>query len=157
MKTVTSSFEYRVLEYNELSDIQKQLVDHARKATYRSYAPYSNFKVGASILLSNDVIVDGANQENAAFPAGTCAERSACFYAAAEYPDAKFKAIAIAARDASDDFVVNPISPCGVCRQALLEYETLAGHPVEVLLVGRDKIYAVKSVRDLLPFAFSEF
>ncbi|MDE5844075.1 MAG: cytidine deaminase [Muribaculaceae bacterium] len=157
MKTITSSFEYNVVDYNELSNVQKELVDHARKATYRSYAPYSNFKVGAAILLSNGVIVDGANQENAAFPAGTCAERSACFYAGAEYPDSKFKAIAIAARDHTDDFIESPISPCGVCRQALLEYENKAGHPVEVLLVGRDKIYAVKSIRDLLPFAFSEF
>lgn len=157
MKTITSSFEYKILDYTELSDTQKQLVDHARKATYRSYAPYSNFKVGAAILLSNGVIVDGANQENAAFPAGTCAERSACFYAGAEYPDAKFKAIAIAARDASDDFIVNPISPCGVCRQALLEYENKGGKPVEVLLIGRDKIYSINSIRDLLPFAFTEF
>ncbi|MDE6644024.1 MAG: cytidine deaminase [Muribaculaceae bacterium] len=157
MKTITSSFEYKILDYNELSDTQKQLVDHARKATYRSYAPYSNFKVGAAILLSNGVIVDGANQENAAFPAGTCAERSACFYAGAEYPDAKFKAIAIAARDASDDFIVNPISPCGVCRQALLEYENKGGKPVEVLLIGRDKIYSINSISDLLPFAFTEF
>ncbi|MDE5969383.1 MAG: cytidine deaminase [Muribaculaceae bacterium] len=157
MKTITSSFEYNILDYNELSDTQKQLVDQARKATYRSYAPYSNFKVGAAILLSNGVIVDGANQENAAFPAGTCAERSACFYAGAEYPDAKFKAIAIAARDASDDFIVNPISPCGVCRQALLEYENKGGKPVEVLLIGRDKIYSINSIRDLLPFAFTEF
>ncbi|MDE6353008.1 MAG: cytidine deaminase [Muribaculaceae bacterium] len=157
MKTITSSFEYNILYYNELSDTQKQLVDQARKATYRSYAPYSNFKVGAAILLSNGVIVDGANQENAALPAGTCAERSACFYAGAEYPDAKFKAIAIAARDASDDFIVNPISPCGVCRQALLEYENKGGKPVEVLLIGRDKIYSINSIRDLLPFAFTEF
>lgn len=157
MKNVKSSFDYQVYTYDELNDDQRLIVDLARKATYRSYAPYSHFKVGASILLGNGVTVDGSNQENAAFPAGTCAERSACFYAGSQYPDTDFKAIAIAARDTSDDFIANPISPCGVCRQALLEYETRAGHPVEVLLVGRDKIYIVKSIHDLLPFAFSEF
>ncbi|MDE6810125.1 MAG: cytidine deaminase [Muribaculaceae bacterium] len=157
MKNVKSSFDYVVCSYDDLNENQRKIVDLARKATYRSYAPYSNFKVGASILLSNGITVDGANQENASFPAGTCAERSACFYAASQYPDIDFKAIAIAARDHTDDFITNPISPCGVCRQALLEYETRAGHPVEVILTGRDNIYIVKSVRDLLPFAFSEF
>lgn len=157
MKSVKSSFDYEVCSYDELNEDRRKIVDLARNATYRSYAPYSNFKVGASIMLGNGVTVNGSNQENAAFPAGTCAERSACFYAGSQYPDTDFKAIAIAARDATDDFIANPISPCGVCRQALLEYETRAGNPVEVLLIGRDKIYIVKSVRDLLPFAFSEF
>ena len=99
----------------------------------------------------------GANQENVAYPSGTCAERSACFYAHAQYPEAKFKAIAIAALDTSGKEVAEPISTCGSCRQALLEYETLAGHNVEVILSGSEKIYKVPSVKSLLPLAFTEF
>ena len=83
--------------YNELSKDERELVDAARKATAGAYAPYSNFRVGAAILLDNGQIVTGANQENAAFPSGTCAERSACFYAGANYPDARFEMIAISA------------------------------------------------------------
>lgn len=147
--------EYEVLTVEELSAKERQLVDLASKATYRSYAPYSNFRVGAAILLDNDEIVCGANQENVAFPSGTCAERTACFYAHAQHPDAKFKTIAIAARGVDGDPLAEPISPCGACRQSLLQYELLAGHTVEVLLVGRDKILRLPSIRSLLPFAFT--
>ncbi len=145
------------LSYNELSPIELNLVNLAREATHRSYAPYSHFYVGAAILLSNGEVVTGANQENAAYPSGTCAERSACYYAGATYPDAKFEAIAIAARNSNGEFVEDPCSPCGACRQALLQYELLAGKGVKVLLVGRDKIYRMDSIRSLLPFAFTEF
>lgn len=145
------------LAYDELNDTERSLVDTARQATYRSYAPYSKFSVGAAILLGNGEVVAGANQENAAFSSGTCAERSACFYAHSQYPDTDFRQIAIAARDASGDFIDNPIPPCGACRQALLEYETLAGHSIGVLLVGRDKVYRLPSVASLLPLAFTEF
>lgn len=146
-----------VLEYDELSAEQACLVDEARKATYRSYAPYSKFNVGAAILLGNGETIAGSNQENAAFSSGTCAERSACFYAHAQYPDTDFKAIAIAARDHTGEFIENPIPPCGSCRQSLLEYEVLAGHPVEVILVGREKLYRLPSVTSLLPLSFTEF
>jgi cytidine deaminase len=113
--------------------------------------------VGAAIALDNGEVVTGANQENAAFPSGTCAERSACYYAGANFPKAKFVKIVIAARGEDGEFVDNPISPCGACRQALLEYETLAGHDVEVMLVSRSKVYVVPSVKSLLPLAFTEF
>lgn len=113
------------LEYSELSEDEARLVDHARRMTYHSYAPYSHFKVGAAILLDNGEIVTGSNQENAAFPSSTCAERTACYYAHSQYPDAAFKTIAIAARGTDDAFVTEPIPPCGGCRQALLEYENL--------------------------------
>ncbi|MDE5942341.1 MAG: cytidine deaminase [Muribaculaceae bacterium] len=148
---------YEEVGYNELSADEQKLVDEAREATERSYAPYSNFRVGAAIELDNGVRVTGANQENVAFPSGTCAERSACFYAHARYPEAKFKKIAIAARGTDGEFVAEPVAPCGACRQALLEYETLAQGPVEVLLVGKEKIYRLPSVASTLPFAFSEF
>ena len=140
-----------------MSPSEQALVKLAREATYRSYAPYSNFKVGAAILLDNGQIVEGANQENVAYPSGTCAERSACYYAHARYPEAKFQTIAIAARGTDDDFTSDPTAPCGACRQALLEYEHLAGHNVQVLLAGRDKVYKVPSVKSLLPLAFIEF
>lgn len=148
---------YQELSLDELSEADRRLVDAARDATFRSYAPYSRFSVGAAILLDNGETITGANQENAAFSSGTCAERSACFYAHATYPDARFRKIAIAARDTSGDFVKTPISPCGSCRQALLEYEVLAGEPVQVILAGADKAYILPSVASTLPFAFAEF
>ncbi len=147
----------KVVSYDELDAIERQLVDEARKMTYNSYAPYSKFSVGAAVLLSNGEIIPGANQENAAYPSGTCAERSAAYFAHARYPDAKFRAIAIAARDTSGNYMVNPISPCGACRQALLEYETLAGEDVKVILAGAESLYILPSVKSLLPLAFSEF
>lgn len=147
--------EYEIHAPEELTGKERELVELAKKATYRSYAPYSNFRVGAAILLDNGEIVCGANQENVAFPSGTCAERTACFYAHAQHPDAKFKTIAIAARGVDGEPLAEPISPCGACRQSLLQYELLAGHPVGVLLVGRNKILRLPSVRSLLPFAFT--
>ena len=148
---------YKSVAFDELDDVKRALVEQARQATFRSYAPYSNFKVGAAILLSNGETVTGSNQENAAFPSGTCAERTAAYYANSRYPDARFEMIAVAARGTDDEWVPAPISPCGACRQALLEYETLAGHPVTVLLAGRNEVYILPSVRALLPFGFSEF
>lgn len=144
-------------EYNELSESRRHLVDLAREATKRAYAPYSKFKVGAAIELDNGEIVTGSNQENAAFPSGTCAERTAAYYAHATYPDARFKTIAIAAVGTDDNELAEPVAPCGACRQALLEYETLAKHNVEVILVGSRSIYVLPSVRSTLPLAFSEF
>ncbi len=146
-----------VKTYDELDVTESVLVEQARQATFRSYAPYSHFYVGAAIALDNGEIVCGSNQENVAFPSGTCAERSACFYAGATYPEAKFETIAIAARDHTGEFVVEPVPPCGACRQSLLQYETLAGHPVKVLLAGRDKVYLLPSVSSLLPLSFTDF
>ncbi len=142
---------------DELTAEEKNLVELARKSTYRSYAPYSKFHVGAAILLSNGETVTGANQENAAYPSGLCAERTAAYYAHANYPDATFKMIAIAARGTDGNPTEKPISPCGACRQALLEYETLAKHNVPVILAGKDKVYIFRSVNSTLPYCFSEF
>lgn len=144
-------------QYSELSPDRQRLIDEARLATLRSYAPYSHFNVGAAIKLSDGAIVTGANQENAAFPSGTCAERTACYYAGANHPDASFEIIAIAARGTDGLEVEQPIPPCGACRQALLEYEKLAGRDVEVLLAGRDEIYILPSVKSLLPLSFTDF
>ena len=165
MKEIKIETLIRECSYTELSDVDKRLVDAAKSATRRSYAPYSKFHVGAAILMENGEIVTGANQENAAYPSGTCAERTAAFYASAQYPGVGMRKIAIAAwtalhTDAQSDFEsgyqLNPISPCGACRQALLEYETLYG-PMEVILYGREKIYILPSVKSLLPLCFTEF
>lgn len=162
-KILTTTF--KVCDYSELSDQDRHLVDEAKHATERSYAPYSKFHVGAAILLDNGEVVTGSNQENAAYPSGTCAERTACYYASARYPDVPMKKIAIAAwtrlhdggdKDWEDYFQAVPISPCGACRQALLEYEAKFG-PIEVILYGKDEIYIVPSVKALLPFSFTEF
>ena len=157
MKTIEINIPVEVAKFEELSDTDRHLVELARKATSRSYSPYSHFRVGAAIALDNGEIVTGANQENVAYPSGTCAERSACFYAGARYPEAKFLTIAIAARDTNGNFVATPIAPCGACRQALLEYEMRAGHPVRVILTAADSFYILPSVSSLLPFAFTEF
>ena len=111
--------------------------------------------MGAALLLDNGVLIKGANQENAAF-AGICAERSACYNAGANYPGVGIKKVAVTAFQ-NGDFVEEPCSPCGVCRQALLEFEVQAGHPIEVLLVGRHSIYRLDSIKSLLPLSFTEF
>lgn len=154
-KIITTSV--KVLSNAELSPSDAALVEEARQSTFRSYAPYSRFSVGAAILLDNGAIVAGSNQENAAYPSGLCAERTAAYYAHSRWPEAKFVKIAIAARDTGGSPTARPISPCGACRQALIEYESLAGHPVEVLMAGADAVYAVESVGALLPLAFTEF
>lgn len=143
--------------YEELADADRELVDKAREATHRSYAPYSHFYVGAAIRLDDGTVVTGSNQENVAFPSGTCAERTACYYAHSAHPDTAFNTIAIAARQADGSEIAIPVAPCGACRQALLEYELLAGHDVRVILVGSKDVYILPSVRALLPFAFTEF
>ncbi len=145
----------QIYSYTELSESDKKLVDLAKDATRSSYTPYSHFNVGAAILLDNGVMIKGANQENAAF-AGICAERSACYNAGANYPDATIVKIAITAYQ-NGDYVEEPCSPCGVCRQALLEFEVKSGKNIEVLLVGRDKIYRLESIKALLPLGFEEF
>lgn len=156
MKTKEINLSVAVASYDELSDIDRKLIDAAREASHRAYAPYSHFSVGAAILLSNGEIITGSNQENAAYPSGLCAERTAAFYAHSRFPEAIFRKIAIAAIDTSGNEILSPISPCGACRQVLLEYETIAGDSVEVLLAGRSEIYILPSVASLLPLSFSE-
>lgn len=156
MKDLNITTPLRAAAYEELDDRRRRLVDLAREYTHNSYAPYSKFHVGAAILLDNGETVCGANQENVAYPSGTCAERSACFSAGARFPKAKFETIAIAARGVDGAEPDVPVAPCGACRQALLEYEMLAGKPVEVILVGHKEIFILPSVRSLLPLAFTE-
>lgn len=163
MKEFELKSPVKEVTFEELSAIDKNLVEAAKESTRRAYAPYSKYQVGAAILLDNSKIVEGSNQENAAYPSGTCAERSAAFYAASANPGIAFRKIAVAAwmdpgkdKEWEEGFQKLPVSPCGGCRQALLEYEYLYGD-IEVLLYGRDKIYILPSIKSLLPLAFTDF
>ncbi len=156
MKEKLISTKIIVCDYNELSAEDKKLIDLAKEATQRSYAPYSKFHVGAALLLSNGEIVEGSNQENAAFPSSLCAERTAIYYAHAKYPGAKVETIAIAAFQ-NGDFISSPISPCGACRQSIMEYEKLAEKPIKILLYGKDEIYKISGIKALLPLQFEDF
>lgn len=147
----------RVYQYDELTDTDRRLVDMAREATQRSYAPYSRFCVGAALLLDNGEIITGSNQENAAYPSGTCAERTTAFYAHSTYPQARFDTLCIAARGTDGAEVESPISPCGACRQALVEFEKTSRRPVRLLLVGRSEIYELPSIASTLPLTFDSF
>lgn len=139
---------------NELSSSEQDLLQKARKAGSSAYAPYSNFHVGAALLLENGVIVTGNNQENVAYPSGLCAERVAMYYAGAQYPDVAIKTIAITCKSKSFH-VGEPLSPCGGCRQAMSEYEMRHKSNIRVILMGETgTIRVVDSIADLLPFMF---
>lgn len=155
MKSLTHTLTYTEYLPGELPSDNQTLVDAAKEMTLRAYAPYSRFNVGAAILLDNGEIIRGANQENAAFPSGTCAERTACYQAGALHPGVPMKKIAIAART-DEGFQAEPISPCGACRQALLEYEHLHG-PIQVILYGTNRTLILPSVASLLPLSFTSF
>ena len=142
---------------DELTEQERTLVQMAIEATERSYAPYSRFHVGAAIALQNGEIFMGCNQENAAFPAGICAERSAIFAAGAKYPDQPVTMLAVAARNPQGELQEEPVSPCGPCRQVLIETETRFHQPVRILLYGQKRIYIVDSIKQLMPLSFTEF
>lgn len=153
MKDLAITAHINVYQYDELSSADRSLLEAAKKATERSYVPYSHFSVGAAVLLEDGTVVTGSNQENAAYPSGLCAERTTLFYANAQYPHLAVKVLAIAART-EKDFLEMPIPPCGACRQVILETENRFKQPVRILLFGRKCIYEVKSVGDLLPLSF---
>ncbi len=154
MKDIVKSVHITLKTEEELNETEQKLIEAAKEATFRSYAPYSQFHVGASVLLANDEIITGNNQENCAFPSGLCAERTTLFYANSRYPDIPVKILCIAARDTSGEFTKDPISPCGGCRQVMLETEHRFGIPMQVMLYGTDGTYFIASARDLLPVAF---
>lgn len=157
MKEVKIEINIRSYSYDELDEKDRQLIDAAKEATLRSYAPYSRFAVGAAALLENGKIITGTNQENAAYPSGTCAERTTLFYANSEYPDQAVVTLAIAAKS-PDGFLEKPIPPCGSCRQVLLETEQRHKHPMRILLYSKNEIYLLHGTKNLLPLSFgSEF
>ncbi len=153
MEHLTIKFEYDVLRYGELPEDVKVLVNNAKEATKNSYSPYSKFKVGAALRLEDGRIVIGANQENAAFPVTMCAERSAIFNAQSNWPNLAIMQIAIAASN-SNGFVKDPVTPCGMCRQALLEMEQRYNRNIAVYLYGENAVYFIDSVKKLLPLSF---
>lgn len=153
MKEQTLNIEYQIAQLSELSKVEQNLVRKAMAATENSYANYSHFHVGAACLLADGTTVIGANQENAAFPSGLCAERSAIFAAQSNYPQQPITTLAIAAKN-EHGFLKSPISPCGACRQVILEIEDRYKQPVRILLYGEKGTYCFHSVKDLLPFSF---
>ena len=147
----TFQIPYKTLIRSELSDIERELEQRAVSAATRAYAPYSHFLVGAAVLLANGEIVTGSNQENAAYPSGTCAERTALFWAVAEWPEvAVEKLVVVAINEAGR---VPFISPCGSCRQVIMETATRF-HPFPILLCGEEEIVVLEDCRMLLPFGF---
>ena len=143
--------EYYGLDELDVQD--RELAQAAIDATALSYAPYSGFNVGAAVLFENGEIVKGANQENAAYPSGLCAERTALFYASASRPDKAMTAIAIAAGQ-NGKICDMPATPCGACRQVMAQYQTKSGRPMKVILVGEKLIWSFDKVDDLLPLIF---
>lgn len=139
---------------DELPPDDQKLINEAKKIVNSAYAPYSNFHVGAAVLLENGEIITGTNQENSAYPSGLCAERVALFYANSHFPDVAVKAIAICAFN-KGDFRKVPTSPCGSCRQVMLETETRFDNPIRVLLYGTDKILVLNNAKSLLPLNFT--
>ena len=155
MREINLSTKIAVYPLEECSDIEKKLIAAAKHATEKSYAPYSNFKVGAALLLKNGEIITGNNQENAAYPSGLCAERVAVFYANSVYPDQKIEAIAIAAW-ANNTFTKDAITPCGGCRQVLLEAENRFSAPMRILMYSEEGIYVVNTIKTMLPLSFGD-
>ena len=144
-----------IYEMAELNAEERQLVEAAKQATDGSYAPYSKFRVGAAVRLKDGTIVTGANQENAAFPSGLCAERTALFAANAQHPDQPVVTLAIAARKGRQ-FLSQPIPPCGACRQVISGVEERYGIPIRILLYGTEGVLVSESISPLLPLRFAD-
>lgn len=156
MKQINLNTKITVYSYDECTDIEKKLIDAAKQATSNAYAPYSKFKVGAALLLSDGKIITGNNQENAAYPSGLCAERTAVFYANSQFPDQKIIGLAVAAYY-NGDFTSELVSPCGSCRQVLLEVESRYQSPVKILMyTNKNEVYVADSMSSLMPLSFDE-
>ena len=143
--------EYASVEEMEKDD--QELVAKAIEAMKGSYAPYSHFNVGAAVRLSDGTIVKGANQENAAYPSGLCAERTAIFAAGANYPDLDI--VSLAVTGGTDNVICDtPAAPCGACRQVMAQCQTRSGKAMSVILIGGESIWKFNRVDDILPFIF---
>ena len=152
MKELKQQVIIRKYLFEELTDSDKRLIEAAKEATKRSYAPYSHFHVGAAAMLDDGTIVTGSNQENAAYPSGLCAERTTLFHAGSEYPDKAVTTLAIAASN-SEGFTEQPVTPCGACRQVMLEAEQRYLRPIRMLMYGTAYIYETRGTKDLLPLS----
>lgn len=152
---LTINIDVDVLDPTELTADEMKAMQLAQEAANDAYAPYSNFLVGAALLLEDGTLFKGSNQENAAYPSGLCAERTALFAKSAYYPNTKIKLIAVAARRRNEQEHLAAM-PCGACRQVMSEYEFKQKEPIPVLLHAADgKFHRLKSVSDLLPFQFT--
>jgi len=154
MKEIT--FQIKFTEYeatDQLTESDNGLIMKAREAAKNAYAPYSGFRVGAAVQLGNGITVTGNNQENAAYPSGLCAERTALFYASGQYPNVPILAMAVSTLNGTD--VPSEIAkPCGACRQVMAEYEDISGHPLRIILDSADKVVIINGIDNLLPFRF---
>ncbi|MDJ1495841.1 cytidine deaminase [Cytophagaceae bacterium DM2B3-1] len=156
MRKINLEISVEIFDWDELSDTDKMIMRSAQEALQSAYAPYSNFHVGAAVLLEDGTIIKGSNQENAAYPSGLCAERTAIFATGANYPGQIITAIAVTAKPASSPTFVS-VSPCGACRQALLEYEYKQQKSIRMLLQGADNTVCVlQSIDSLLPIKFTQ-
>jgi cytidine deaminase len=155
MQKKTIEIKVSVYNFEELNPEYKQLIDIAKEQVQKAYAPYSDFQVGAAVQLENGEIIAGSNQENSAYPSGLCAERVAMFYANSKYPDVAVKAIAIAAYT-NGNFLSEPVTPCGSCRQVLLETEMRYEKDICTVLYGTEKTYVIENVKQLLPLCFEK-
>lgn len=157
METAIHQFSYTVVkDISELSQPDADLLQQARVLTKVSYAPYSNFHVACVARLANGKIVEGTNQENASFPVGICAERSLLAAAGTLFPGEVIDTMAVTYQPLSGESNT-PISPCGMCRQALSEYENRVNHPIQLILAGIEgDIFIIDTVKDLLPLAFGK-
>ena len=153
-KTLTIPYE-EYASINELSTEDRALLEAAMEALNGSYAPYSHFNVGAAVRLEDGTVVKGANQENAAYPSGLCAERTAMFAASAQHPGVAFESIAlICSREGK--LMPNPASPCGACRQVMAQYEREAGRPMRIILGSGGPILVFTGVASLMPLIFND-
>ncbi|MFT3903812.1 MAG: cytidine deaminase [Niabella sp.] len=157
MKEHTFRFSYKVLkDITELSEDDAALLQKARKTTKKAYAPYSRFHVACAARLGNGKVVTGTNQENASYPVAICAERSLLAAVGSQYDHEPIDTLAVS-YDALDGQSDHPISPCGMCRQALTEYENRSGKPIRLILSGLEgEVYIIDTAKNLLPLAFSD-
>lgn len=154
MKKLSRTINWSVLDQDELESKDLMLVNAAKEATAGSWSPYSRFRVGAALLLDDGTVVTGSNQENAAYPSGLCAERTALFAAGHNHPDKAVTALAIAARN-ENGYTAQPITPCGACRQVLAETEQRGGRPIRLVLYGTDGTIVIdEGTSAVLPFCF---
>jgi cytidine deaminase len=156
IRTNNISFSYLEFEnHEELNVDDKELVVASRESALNAYAPYSKFRVGAAVRLESGIIVRGANVENAAFPSGICAERSALTNSVSNHHNDKPVAIAISAMN-EDGLTEEPVPPCGNCRQVIAEEESRTGRKIKIILAGRNKTIIVESIGSLLPLQFNK-
>jgi cytidine deaminase len=153
MKDIEIKAKLHACQMHELSMEDQELVQIAKAQTKNSYCPYSKFHVGAAAKLENGIIIRGANQENAAYPSGLCAERSALFAAGANYPDVPVSTLVIACFT-DGRFTDDPGAPCGACRQVMIETEHRYGKPMKVILYGEKEIFVFDNAADLMPVGF---